>query len=260
MLLGFFYPEYRSAEVVFGFWLTGVLVSLAFTAFVWRKLPWRESLQVPVNWPWIYRSVKMSVPLWISGVCGSSAGNVDRFVIEKFLTRDMVGLASFYGSFIASISALLTSGIYIFKYPFLIESYKNKDTKEFYRLAKMMGVQSSISGAIISLLIGFALPLLGDFLGRPEFSLYASTLWLLLIGAWIRSVSEALYYVQYARHQDRDIWMCNIIVVVPALVLNLLFVSLFGFIGIGYSAICTAMLMAAWRVYSVMSFKEKAPA
>lgn len=255
--LGLYDPAYRTSDFVFGAWICGLLLSLVFTAIALRKLPWREALMIPVNWPWIGASVKNTIPIWISGISAALAANIDRIVVETYLTREMVGVASFYGSFVVAISALLTSGIFTFKYPHLIAFFRNGQHKEFAHLTRTLIIQGSMSAAAMCLGIGVCIPLLGHYLDRPEFYIYASTLWLMLFGTWIKSTTEGLYYVQYARHQDRDIWIGNFLLLIPALAFNFLLVPRIGFIGIGYSAVLAAISLSAWRLYSLKRFKPQ---
>lgn len=255
VLIGYFNPEYRNAKFIFELWILGALLSLLVTAYVWRNLPWRDAFRMKVQWSWIWASVKKTIPIWISGICAALSTNVDRFIVEKYLGRDFVGLISFYGSFVVALSSLLGSGIFAFKYPHMIEAYRNGDLDQFRKITKNVIIEGSATAGIIGLVMGVSIPLLGDYLGRPEFSRYASTLWLMLFGVWLKMSTEGLYYVLYTRQQDRAIWMSNMLTLSLVLALNLLLVPFIGFIGVGYSALFSMLALSVWRIYSVKNFK-----
>lgn len=249
--LGFFMPEYRTADTIFAFWVGGISLSLVITAFVWRTLPWGEAMRTPVEWAFIRESLKKTIPIWLGAVCGAMSVNIDRFVVEHYLGRDYVGINSFYGSFVVAMSALLNSGIFAFGTPRLIAMHKEGKTVEFAQFARTMMIQSSLSGAAIAGCIAVAVPQLGHLMDRPEFAQYASVLWLMLFAAWLRYTAEALYLVMYARHQDRQIWVGNFVLIIAAVLGNLIMVPWLGFIGIGYSAVLTAVILCLWRTYCI---------
>jgi O-antigen/teichoic acid export membrane protein len=93
--------------------------------------------------------------------------------------------------------------------------------------------------------------LLGRSFHRPQFVDNAPVLWLMMAGMWIRCNAETLYQVLFARHQDRAIWLGNMLFLVPALVCNTVLVPLVGFIGIGYSAIISSVFLLLWRGFHV---------
>ncbi len=252
--LGFFWPSLRTAEFVFNFWIFGVLSSLLVTAFVWRNLPWGKVMERPINYAWVKRHVRISFFIWLGAVGAAAAGNVDRFVVDHFLGRDFVGIASFYGSFVVAISSLIYSGVFAFGFPHLVALHREGKQAAFTRETWKMTGQATIAASFMALLIGLLVPWLGQQFGRPEFTTNAPTLWLILLGIWLRSVSESIYYVMYARHQDRPIWIGNILQLVVALGSSALLVPIFGFIGIGYSAVLTAIFVCIWRMFFLFRF------
>jgi len=254
MAVGFFMPEFRTANFIFACWLVGVLISLGLTAYVWRLLPWAKAMAQPVDWAWVRRSVTVSFPIWLGAVGAAAAGNLDRFVVEHFLGRDFVGIASFYASFVGAMIGLLQNGVMSFGYPKLVAHFKNGEQAAFKAEAWRMTWQAGLSVGIMSVAVALLVPYLGNQFGRPEFAQYAATLWLMLFGVWLKSLAESLYYVLYARHQDRPIWIGNIVLLGVSLATNIVFVPAFGFIGIGYSALCSAIFIALWRLYWVMKY------
>lgn len=257
--LGLYKNEFRTDNVIFIFWLGGVLLSLIITFIIFRKLPWQKTKEIPVNWHWIITSIKSIWPIWLSGICAALATNLDRPIVENLLNRDLVGVLSFYASFVVAIYALLSNGIFQFGYPLLVDLYKKQKIQEFFALFRTMSLQASLSTAGMAIVIGIAIPYLGIHLDRLEFAEHAHVLWLMLFAAWIKGSSEGLYYVQYARHQDRDIWIGNFILLIFSLSLNVGLITWLGFIGVGYSAVLTTAIFSFWRVYSVLKYHEPPP-
>ena len=253
--LGVFYPEYRDADTVFMFWLGGILISLLITVMLWSRWPWHGMSKVPVNWAWIKTGIIRCFPIWLGAIATAAAASMDRFVVEHYLGRDFVGIVSFYGSFTLAIMALMTSGIFAFTYPKLIKLHNQKDEAGFYRLVWKMTYETMLAAGGIALVLGYVIPEIGLLLDQPGFYEQALTFWLLLFAMWLKAVSESLYYVLYTWAQDRSIWVGSFLSLVVSLVTNLVFVQQFGFIGIGYSAIVTAIAAGVWRLYQVKKYK-----
>ena len=255
--LGLISPAFRTADTIFMCWIAGVVASLAITFAVWRDLPWLEALRLPIDWAWIRHSVRKSFFIWLGAVGLASALNVDRFFVEHYLGRDFVGIASFYGSFTVAIPSLLTSGIFAFTYPRLISLHRQGEHDVFHQEVKKMTLHAMLAAGFIALAVGIVVPFLGSLFSRPEFTDHAPTLWLLLLAVWIRCSTESLYYVMYARHQDRDIWIGNLALLGITAAGNAVLIPALGFRGIGYSAVLAAMLFSLWRIHCVRSRASK---
>jgi O-antigen/teichoic acid export membrane protein len=137
-------------------------------------------------------------------------------------------------------------------YPKLIRFNSEGNSTAFWQESREVGISVAAFSAVISIGIGTAVPLLGHFIGRQELVSQAPTLWLMLLGIFIRSVAETLYYILFARHQDRPIWLGNLLFLIPAFGFNLLLVPWLGIIGIGFGGILAAVMLLLWRAWFVM--------
>ena len=249
--LGLAIPAFRTIDVVFKCWLIGVIVSLVTALFSWWKMPWQAMFQTAIDWSWVRRGINKCFFIWL-GTIGLTVGfYIDRFIVVKYLSLDFVGILTFYVSFTAALHTLILSGVLSFSYPRLIVLHRDHDESGFWREAKQTGWHVSIFSAVIAAGIGVGVPLLGFVFKRPELVSETITLVLLLCGTWIRSNAETLYYVLFARHQDRAIWLGNLLYLIPAFGCNALFVPLFGFIGIGYGTIVSSIFLFLWRWWYV---------
>jgi O-antigen/teichoic acid export membrane protein len=246
----------RDANTVLAGWMMGAGVSLLVTLWLWRDLPWRDVLHRPIDWVWIRKGIKIGCPIWV-GMMGLTAGTfVDRFVVEHYLSIEAVGVLTFYFSFTNALSTLRQSGVSAFATPRMIQHHRDNDHESFHKEARGANRQVVIGTGIAAVGLGIAIPLLGQFLGRQAFVSSMDVLWLMLFSAWLRADADMKYNVLYARHQDRVVWLGNLLFLVPALCGNLLFVPIFGLIGIGYSAVISSTLLLIWRWWHVRRFSH----
>lgn len=245
--LGIANPAWRTVNVVLISWIAGAAASIIGTLWFWRRMPWRAVMQKPADWDWIIRGVKKSSLIWL-GTLGLNGGTyVDRFVVEHFLNIDDVGVVTFYFSFASAMLTLMQSGVLAFAYPRLIAMHRDGHTAKFMHEARQALWQVALGAGLMALTLAIIVPLLGLYTERPALVNSSVTLWLMLFGSWVRSNAETLNYILYARHQDRAIWLGNLLFLVPAIGGNALLVPLTGLPGIGWATVVAAVFLLLWR-------------
>lgn len=245
--LGLIDPAWRTVEIVLKGWIAGVACSLLWTLFHWRNLPWREAMRRPIDWPWLKAGLRKSSLIWV-GALGLVGGTyIDRFVVEHYLSLDDAGVVTFYFSFANALLTLVQSGVLAFAYPRLIAMHRDGHTAKFMQEARQAFFQVGLGAAFMALALGIIVPLLGISTQRPALVNSSVTLWLMLLGVWIRANAETLNYVLYARHQDRAIWLGNLLFLIPAVGGNAVLVPLIGLPGIGWASVMAATFLLFWR-------------
>lgn len=245
--LGVLLPAYRTVDVVLIAWMMGSGCSIIWTLLYWSKMPWREALRMPVDWHWLKKGLKKSSLIWL-GAIGLNVGTyVDRFVVEHYLTLDDVGVVTFYFSFANALLTLMLSGVLAFAYPKLIAMHRDGHTEKFMHETRQAFWQVALGAGVMGILLAVIVPVLGLYTGREALVNSSFTLWLMLFGVWIRSSAETFNYVLYARHQDRAIWLGNLLFLIPAIGGNALLVPILGLPGIGWATVAAASFLLLWR-------------
>jgi O-antigen/teichoic acid export membrane protein len=249
--LGIVVPSFRNVDTILVGWILGNVAFLAAALWTWRTLPWRAVGDIPVDWTWIGRGMKTSSLIWL-GTLGTTTGSfIDRFFIAHYLDLEMVGIATFYFSFALAILTLVQKSILSFVYPRLVALHREGDGGGFRQETWQAIRYVAFSAAGIGAVVGFAVPLLGIFFDRPQYGEHKWALWLIIVGIWFRCNAETLYQVLFARHQDRAIWLGDLLFLIPALACNALLVPHLGLIGVGYSVIISSFFVFSWRAWHV---------
>ncbi len=247
VMLGLLDPELRRADIVLLCWIVGSAISIIANHWYWRNMPWREAMVLPIDWHWMKAGLKKCSLIWVGNIGLIGSTYIDRFVAEHFLTLDDVGVITFYSSFATAILTMAQSGVLAFAYPRLITMHRDGHTKKFLREAQQAFGQVALGAGLMSILLGIVVPILGIYTQRPALANNATTLWLMLAGMWIRANAETLNYVLYARHQDRAMWLGNILFLGFTVGGNAVLVPMFGISGIGWAAVISASLLLFWR-------------
>jgi O-antigen/teichoic acid export membrane protein len=262
-------PHFRSVDAILIAWFAGNVAFCIATCWALRRMPWRELFRQPVDWGWIGKSVRKSFLYWI-GMVGLSVGAyTDRFVLMHFVGLDEVGIATFYLSLAGAVLTLVQATVLAVAYPRLVASHRDGLTELFQREVQQTSRQVLFLATLAGVAVGLAVPLLGTVFGRPEFAKYAPILWMIICAMWIKANAELLYQVLFARHQDRAIWLGNLLYLLPAVATTGLFVWLLGFYGIGVGALVASLFIYFWRLWAARSYSlvldlprqaERAPA
>lgn len=251
IVLGLFMPDLRSLSFVFSLWLVGLVCSLLVTVYMLKDMPWVDVFATRIDWVRLRRDAKACIPIWLGAIGATGAINIDRFIVEYSMNREMVGVLSFFSSFATALTALVASGVIAFKQPHLIAHHKDKNHAEFWKVTKEITAESTIAAVLLAIVMALVIPAMATMMGKPEITAYKPVLWLVLLGVVIRLAGESLNNVLYARHQDKALWVGSLLYLVVAVGLNIWLVPLYGLYGAGYTAVLASLFIIVWRLYHV---------
>jgi O-antigen/teichoic acid export membrane protein len=254
ILLGIAMPAWRTLDHIMVAWVGGTLLSLMVTLWFWRTLPWRSALHTPIDWLWIKGGVKKCVPIWLGSIGLFGGFYIDRFIVGHYLGLDYAGVATFYLSFATSLITLIQSGVLSFAYPRLIRQFRDQDFTAFRRDMSTTYRHVALFAGAMVMILSIGVPWLAQFFAQPKLLQELPTFWLIMAGIWIRANAETLNYILYARHQDRAIWIGNLLFLLPGLLGNLILIPFIGFLGVGISMVLASLSLFAWRLWHVRRF------
>lgn len=194
----------RQLNTVFLFWTLGGALALILSLITIFKSDlggWNEK----ADWVWIKKGLMISLPFLVSSMAIRGLFTLDRFFIEHFMGLQSVAAYVLFISIGNAMVSFLDSGVFVFAYPKLIDSYAKSDIllfkSQLRKLLKQviaMIVLFSVSSYI------FLEPIL-KILGRTQ---YTELSWLF---PWIMSalsifcLGQIPQYALYAQGRDRVI-------------------------------------------------------
>ena len=247
IILGVIAPQYRTADAVLIGWSLGVLASFAAVFKFWKHVPWGKLFARPIDWSWMRAGMRKSFFIWL-GAFGVTLGvYIDRFVVMRYLGLDYVGVVTLYFSFVNALFALMQSGVFSFVYPRLVLMHRQGDAESFRAETLRMAKEVALFSGLAAVGMGVAISALGPAMQKPLLVSCLPTFWLMLLAIWVRMNAETLYNILFARHQDRAIWLGNLLFLIPSFGLNALLVPIMGMPGIGYGALAASAFLFVWR-------------
>lgn len=245
--VGVIWPSMRHLDVVLGLWTAGSLLSIVLNLIILKAGRWPSFAQRPFDRDLIASAVKGSALIWV-GALGLIGGSyIDRFILAAYLSLGDVGVATFYTSFSTSVLTLITSSTLAVASPKLIQSADGRDWPAFRSELRHAGRAAAILSLILCAGIVVVMPFIGRLLGKAELSGFSLALLLIMAATWIRTIAETAFAGLYALHDDRSIWLGNLLYLIPATLLNLALIPFFGLAGLGVSSLISSLLLLWWR-------------
>ncbi len=211
-------PSTRNIETLFTAWTVGSL-SACLVGFYWiyknGLRGWREA----VDWSWIKQGIKVSIPFFLATLITQGMFTFDRYLLDHFFSKEILGAYVLYISFVFSIVTFLEAGVFVFFYPKLIELGQAKKMSEFKevlgKMTKQVLLIASISAVFAIIVIEPILKLIGK-----EIYIQNVNIFYCLLGAiWLQIVGMIPQYGLYALQKDKPIVVSHVLAAVLFFVL-----------------------------------------
>ena len=234
----FFDVESRNLETVLYAWLLGDLLSLSLFLVRFKSLNvtgWSSS----INFKWIFRGVKVAVPLLVSTLSLSGMFTFDKYFFEVYNGLDSLGAYVLFFGVSAALISFLDAGVFSFLYPRMIRAYNNDDADCFRSVFVGMIRQVfliSLFYAIVTAITLYPLLVLFDKIFYLEhISLYPIFFFVM----FFQGVGTIPQYVLYSQNKDKPIFWGNLF----SVVVFVFFVFMLSFVS-SYYAVPIALLVS----------------
>lgn len=244
-------PSTRTLETVLVWWALGGTLAIAFSAVSLSNLPWRDLKGYRPDWSAIFAGLRTASPFVLTAAGALVISYADRFIIDRFVGREALGIYTFYSTILIGLLSLGGSVSHQFL-PKVISGYTA--SVQAYRTALR-----TFSWSLLTLALGTTIIsglLMAPMLNILGLSLYASSIWVfyaMLPGIFLRMMADVPSYALYAARSDNYLLFCNLGAALISTLLNLLLVPILGIYGaaltggIASAALFFSLAFLAWR-------------
>lgn len=183
-------------------------------------------------------------PILVLGVAGMVNLNIDKILLPKLVSENPIRELGIYSA-CGKLAILMSLFIQAFRFsfePFLFSHYKNEDSKKVYAVIMKYFV---ILGLIIFLGVMFYMDILKYFIGSTTSGYHEGIKvvpWLLMGNLWL-----GIFYTQSLWYKLTDQTHFGarfaIIGAIITLVLNIIFIPIFGYMACGYAFFIASLVM-----------------
>jgi len=254
--LFYFDSSARNLPVIWSGWMVGVSASILLSFYSLRKLPWRNAWRIPVNWVWIKKGLKTSLPFLCSTLSLTGIQYLDRYFLQQYYGEAFVGIYTLYFSISNVIHIVIYTGLVMILHPKLIYAFQHKEYDKYRAIMKKFTL--GIFGGL-SILVFFALILIKPVLGIIGKQIYAENInifYLMLVNVSFMVLAYIPHYGLFVRKHDKSIIFSNILAFVVAFCANLILVPAYGLTGAAVATMIAMVTMAVMKGLLVLTLKK----
>lgn len=204
-----------------------------------------------VNWKWIKLGIKNSLIFFIGSLSFQVIQFSDRYMIDYFYGKKLVGVYTAYAQFANSIEVFTFSAVTMLAFPKLI---KASEDQSLYSKTKAKFLKDLL--VITFVLVVFVIlitPSIFEFLGKNLLLVEISSFYVLILAVIALIVSNVFHYDLYVKRKDKLILIIAVIAMCVNVVLNLALIPKYGVLGASLSTLISFLIILILKLY--FSFK-----
>lgn len=253
--LGYFATEARSLDIVFGAWIAANFVALATLAFVLRKWPLAMAMRSKPDFAWLRKILTGSWLIYISDLGLVGLTYLDRYVVSFLLGLSATGIYTFFWSLTNALQTLILTSVVQLALPKLVKAHREGSPAQWRAILNREIVKTLAFSVIFSFAIFAASEVIIRFLGMSNLREHRDLFALLLLAATFRSLSDLMNIGLTSTGRDKSYAMTNIAGVFISLGLALVGGYLWSLVGVGVSALMTAIILFLTRFMELRKIK-----
>lgn len=188
------------------------------------------------NYNWILKGLRTAGVFFLGSLSFQIIQFSDRFMIDYFYGKKMVGVYTTYAQFTNAIEVFTFSAITMVIYPKMLQSQSN--IAEYKIILRKFLLNLILMSLLLIVLLIFVAPYIFDFLEKPAIIGEIDTFYILLIGIFFLITSNVFHYDLYVKEKDGIILKTAIIAVLLNITLNIILIPRYSIKG---AAIATGM-------------------
>ncbi|WP_053406806.1 oligosaccharide flippase family protein [Persicobacter sp. CCB-QB2] len=219
-------------EDIYYVWIicTGIAFVLGATFFISRF----NFKQVSLDKSFFFSYYKVAWRFFIATVAYKVIEFSDRYFIQEFSTKKMLGVYSMYSQTSNVLNIFIYTLVITMLYPDLLKSIYDKDAKSFSAIKRKMFIEV-LAWSLLAIVAGFLiLPYILKLLGG-EYQLYSSIYFILIIANVFFNLSYIYHFIITGHKRDRDLMNISLFTAGVILCFNFVGIQLYGVYGIALS-------------------------
>jgi O-antigen/teichoic acid export membrane protein len=243
-------------SLILAFWLGGTFFAMAMGVYQLVRLDVVSWKREYLNIPWIFEGINISFPFLIITIAQMTIDFSDRYFIDHFLGKKMVGIYSFYYGIVNVPMTLITNVLIAQYFSKIINAYKfNINPAERSKLIRNFTLQNIGFALVISMgCVVMIFPLL-RFIGKEALGENIMLFYLMLTQVLIFSIQVVIQTILYAKHFDRMLLYSALTGAVANVVLNIVLIPVLGLYGATVSTIAAMLLILTIR--AIAYYRQK---
>jgi O-antigen/teichoic acid export membrane protein len=250
------YSQLKNLDTVFLLWFASAFLSVMISIFYLAKLELGNVKDYKINRDWILQGLKISIPFFISSLAYKIVEFSNRYFIDFFRDKAEVGIFTFYNGIANLINVIVFTAVIMIYYPKLYDYYINNKSELYKKMVNQFSILVISISFSIAVILVFGIPLLLNIINKSEiYNQYLNVYYLLIIANVILNISLIPHYILYVKKKDKMIMNITIVGAVFNLILNFIFIQIWGLTGVAYSSVISFAIILTLKFYYYQQIK-----
>ncbi|MCK5033821.1 MAG: polysaccharide biosynthesis C-terminal domain-containing protein [Calditrichia bacterium] len=247
--------SFKTLNMVWVTWFIGNFLATVISLIYLHINGIKVLITNAVNWKWIKKGIKISIPFFASTISLKTIELLGRFIIDKYYTKGEVGIYTFYWTIANLVNIVIFTALIMVLYPKLIELYQKKKYEKFkIAYSKFKYSIIAISLLLGGLLIIFIKPIIA-YLNKDAYTVQISTFYILVVSNIILNISYIPHYLLYVKEKDKYILYSTILGTIVNVILSFILIPEIGVIGAAWAIFFSYLVILLFK--SVFNIFEK---
>lgn len=227
-----FDAEGRSFSFLLQFWIVGLVVTTALSAYALRNWPWSKSrfnfIEACV-WGWGY--VKSTKFLYVSELASNASFYLDRYLIGALLGVAEAGVYTFFSSIGMALYNLVSSGVMQVARPGMVVAHVQREFAKFDAIFRACFKKAVLFLLVLIVPTLLAFPWFAPLVKQAELTTHYDNFGFLLLGVLVRTVADLEGYKLYTTKRDEFFMKSTILCLLVSLFSNCVLIGTFKLTG-----------------------------
>ena len=247
--------SFKTLNMVWVTWFIGNFLATVISLIYLHINGIKVLITNAVNWKWIKKGIKISIPFFASTISLKTIELLGRFIIDKYYTKGEVVIYTFYWTIANLVNIVIFTALIMVLYPKLIELYQKKKYEKFkIAYSKFKYSIIAISLLLGGLLIIFIKPIIA-YLNKDAYTVQISTFYILVVSNIILNISYIPHYLLYVKEKDKYILYSTILGTIVNVILSFILIPEIGVIGAAWAIFFSYLVILLFK--SVFNIFEK---
>lgn len=247
-------PEIGMKEIL-QFWFVSALIS-NIIGWIYLKRHFSSKPFKSIDWSYIKRGVKISIPLFLATLTLKIIEFSDRYMIDYFLDKEKLGVFSFFYQLSNLVNVVIYTLVIMIIYPQLYKAIFEKNGQSESIKNKMIK-QSSLIWIGLSAIIIICVPFVVKIMDKKEIYGFENILWIMLPATLFFNFYFIFKTCLNAYNKDTILLKIGILAALVNFLINLIFIKEYGIHVAAISSLLSYLILAlgTW-IYERKAYHE----
>lgn len=234
-------------NAILKFWIFGSLFSLIFglAYFILKSSSNLSTLKnvIYLDKHWLKQGLIISYPFFLGTIAYKIIEYSDRYLIDWFLGKQQVGIYFFYSNIANMVNIVINTITITLLVPNLLRVISTNIKTDVKAYINKFSRELKLTTIVVSVFVAlFIYPIL-LWVDKISFKSDLAVFFVIIIGNVFLNISLLYHFLLYGYSKDKEILKPALIAASLNIVLNIIFIPIFGIIAAGLSTLLSFMLI-----------------